>query len=263
MNKLVIAALTVLGLNSCFEYNPNQIILDDEESGLTQKNITRIQSRPAPAVIKFAFMGDTQRFYDEAEEFVDHINTRTDIDFVIHAGDISDFGLAKEFIWVNDIMSKIRVPHLTVVGNHDLLANGRKVYNEMYGDLNYSFEYGNYKFIMLNTNSREYDFKGTIPDLIWLQNQLAENTDNKKVIVISHVPPFDVDFDKNLEQDYARILATDPNVIFSLHGHRHSFYSGEYYDDGVDYFITTSTQKKGYAVITLTTDGESIEKIEF
>ena len=52
-------------------------------------------------------MGDSQRWYDETEDFVNALNKRDDVDFVIHGGDISDFGLMKEFMWVRDIMGKL------------------------------------------------------------------------------------------------------------------------------------------------------------
>lgn len=45
-------------------------------------------------------MGDSLRWYNEAEDFVTVLNKRNDVDFVIHGGDISDFGLTKEFMWV-------------------------------------------------------------------------------------------------------------------------------------------------------------------
>jgi hypothetical protein len=34
-------------------------------------------------------MGDSQRWYDETEQFVKHINRRNDIDFVITRGRVS------------------------------------------------------------------------------------------------------------------------------------------------------------------------------
>ncbi|WP_238354355.1 metallophosphoesterase family protein [Fulvivirga marina] len=263
MKNIAPSVVLILICSACFEYNPNQIILDDDEKNLTAKNIAQIQKKPVSNIIRFALMGDTQRFYDETKAFVKSINQYDSIDFVVHAGDISDFGLVKEFQWIHELMSEAKFPYLTVVGNHDLLANGRKVYNEIYGKLDYSFEYGNYKFIMLNTNSREYEFDGTVPDLMWLQNQLEDNPDNKKVIVISHIPPFDGDFDPDLEEAYATMLSNDPNVILSLHGHRHSFADDEYYDDGVRYFVTTTTQKAGYAIVTLTTNEAHIETVNY
>lgn len=263
MKNIIGFAALALVFTGCFEYNPNQIILEDDEQDLTAKNIALIREKPVPNTIRFALMGDTQRFYDETEDFVRSINQHDNLDFVVHAGDISDFGLAQEFQWVHEIMSQVKFPYLTVIGNHDLLANGRKVYKKMYGALDYSFEYGNYKFIMLNTNSREYEFDGSIPDLVWLRNQLEDNPDNKKVIVISHIPPFDGDFDPDLEEQYATMLSNNPNVLFSLHGHRHSFSDAEYYEDGIRYFVTTTTQKGGYAIVTLSPNNANIEIVNY
>jgi len=252
----------ILILQGCFEYNPNQVILDDDEKGLTAKNVAKIQATATPDTIRLGFMGDTQRFYEETEAFVSHANTQ-DLSFIMHGGDISDFGLVKEFQWVNDIMSESKVPYLTAVGNHDLLANGRKVYREMYGEYNYAFNYGSYRFIVLNTNSREFEFNGRVPDLNWLRDRLDENTENLNVIVISHIPPFDGDFDANLEDEYASILANDPNVVLSLHAHRHSFLDEEYYSDGVRYFVTTTVDKEGYAILKLWENGLSIDRVIF
>lgn len=250
-------------LQGCFEYNPNQIILDDDEKGLTAKNLAKLAATTPQDTIKIAFMGDTQRFYDETEEFVNNVNQRDDISFILHGGDISDFGLIKEFQWVNEIMSKSKFPYLTVVGNHDLLANGKRVYEDMYGPYDYTFTYGNYLFIVLNTNSREYEFNGRIPDLEYLRSMLAENVENRKVLVLSHVPPFDGDFDGNLEEEYASILANDPNVILSMHAHQHNFMDREYYNDGVRYFVTTTVEKEGYAVISLWDNGLNIERVSW
>ena len=263
MRKVMVAMLLISLATACFEYNPNQIILDDDEKNLTAKNIERLKAQPAPDTIVVSFMGDTQRFYDEADEYVDHLTGVDDVTFVLHGGDISDFGLAKEFGWVNDIMSDLKVPYLTAVGNHDLLANGKKVYNEMYGPQNYSFEYGNYKFIIIDTNSREYGFNGRVPDIDWLAAELSDNPADKRVIVVSHISPWNGDFDSDLEMDYANLLASDPHVVLSLHAHTHSFLDKVYYNDGVRYLVTTSMQKKGYLKLKLWDDGYSVEQVNY
>ena len=71
-------------------------------------------------------MGDSQRWYDETEDFVKEINKRNDIDFVIHGGDMSDFGLTKEFLWQRDIMNGLNVPYVALIGNHDCLGTGSR-----------------------------------------------------------------------------------------------------------------------------------------
>ena len=72
--------------------------------------------------IRIAFSGDTQRNYAKAKAFVDNVNTRNDIDFVILNGDISDFGLLAEFDYIYDIYAQLKVPFVCIIGNHDLVA---------------------------------------------------------------------------------------------------------------------------------------------
>lgn len=55
-------------------------------------------------------ISDTQRWYNSTEDVVKALNARGDIDFVIHGGDQSDFGVTKEFIWMRDIFNKFRCP---------------------------------------------------------------------------------------------------------------------------------------------------------
>ncbi|WP_229214218.1 metallophosphoesterase family protein [Dyadobacter flavalbus] len=260
---VLISGLVSLSCNGIFQYNPNQVIFRDNEKNLTVKNIERIRSVPPEDTVRFILMGDTQRWYDEAELFVKSANSQKDISFVLHAGDISDFGLSQEFKWVNEIMSGLKYPYLTVIGNHDIVANGSASYRKMYGALNYSFEHGNNKFIFINTNSREYAFDGTIPDLNWLRAELRNNPENKNAIVIAHVPPFDGDFDRDLEVPYSQMLADDPNVKFSLYGHQHSFRNEEYYKDGVQYILSTAMGKRGYIVMTTWKGGYKAEQIEY
>lgn len=249
--------------DNLFQFNPNQVIFKDSEKDLTAKNLEKIKALPLRDTVRFILMGDSQRWYDESADFVRSANNQKDIAFVLHAGDISDFGLTQEFKWVNEIMTRLKYPYLTVIGNHDVVANGSAAYKKMFGPLNYAVELGSNKFIFINTNSREYAFDGSVPDIGWLKSQLADNPDRKNAIVVAHVPPFDADFDPNLQKEYADALATDPNVQFTLYGHQHRFYDGQFYDDGVHYYLTTSMGARGYLVVTTWKDGYRVERIEF
>ncbi|TLV04064.1 metallophosphoesterase [Dyadobacter luticola] len=249
--------------DSLILYNPNEVIFDKDERNLNAKNIERIQQIPITDTLQFILMGDTQRWYDESADFVKSANNQKDVAFVIHAGDISDFGIGQELKWVNDIMKKLKYPYVTVIGNHDIVANGPANYRKMYGPMNYSFEYGNNKFVFINTNSREYAFDGSVPDIAWLKSQLADNPSNKNIIVIGHVPPYDGDFDKNLEKDFADLLGSNPNVNMSLYGHKHSFNDGEFYNDGVHYFVTTNVGARGYMMVKVWKGGYKVDRIEF
>src|SRR5688500_15170334 len=102
---LPLILLPVLLLASCkelFQYSPNEVRLEEAEKNLNEKNISKLKAKPAGEPIRFIVTGDSQRFYEELDAFVEHVNRLDDISFVLLNGDISDFGLNREFKWVND-----------------------------------------------------------------------------------------------------------------------------------------------------------------
>ncbi|WP_045689254.1 metallophosphoesterase family protein [Hymenobacter mucosus] len=244
------------GLSSCqwVEYSPNQTYLPVAERAQTARNLARLRETASPSTdtVRFVFIGDTQRFYDETERFVQSVNQQRGIDFVFVAGDISDFGLTREFRWVHQRLQQLRVPYLTVVGNHDLVGNGRAIYQAMYGPLNYTFRYQGTQFVCLDTNGREYGFNGRVPDVDWLHTQLQDTVGTRRSVVISHVPPMDEDFDSTLVAPYtAAVRQYGPRLALHLSAHVHRFTAGQPYHDGITYLTTYSLAKHRYHIITL------------
>ncbi len=247
-NANVFIIFLLMGFTSCedlFEYHPNQIRLSSDEQDLTVKNLDKIKNQPTSDTLRLLIMGDTQRFYDATQDFVKKANEFQNIDFVVHLGDISDFGLAQEHKWVNSIMKNLKWPYLTVIGNHDMLANGRKIYNQMFGAFNYSLVYGHTKFVFLDTNGRESSFNGKVPDLNWLEKQLQQEPAAtwKQAMVIAHIPPDDSDFDSKLEMPFHQILKDSQHVPVFFFGHIHNWYTGYKYQDQVLYHGTTAIKK--------------------
>ena len=254
---------TLLWSCDAFQYSPNEVRLEDHERDINTRNIQKLGLLQAPDTLKFILIGDSQRFYDETEKFVNTINQLEDVSFVLLAGDISDFGLNQEFKWINERLSRLKIPYITIIGNHDMLANGRTIYNKMFGPENFSFSVHGNTFICLNTNSEEAGFDGTLPDLNWLSGQLANAKTAKNVFVVSHVPPFSSAFDKDLEQDYAGLLSNHSNVRLSLHGHQHSFSQSYNYHDQVNYVVVGSLNKRNYALVTVVGTECSVEEKYF
>ena len=154
---LGLAALGSSLLTACelVEYSPNETRNPEEYRDLTRKNLAALARQPVPTAgdtLRFVFTGDSQRFYEQAEDLVRSVNQQRGIAFVAVAGDISDYGLIRELRWMHDKLRHLRVPYLTVIGNHDLAANGRQNYQEVYGPLNYSFRYADTQFVLVDTN---------------------------------------------------------------------------------------------------------------
>ncbi len=265
------AALLVIFLSflqSCkklMQYHPNEVRLEEEHRNLNVKNIARLAAEPKKRAFRFAVIGDSQRFYDELGDVVQKINTYNDISFVVLDGDITDFGLNREYKWVSRELHKFNIPFLAVIGNHDMLGNGRVLYQQMFGPENFSFEYNDYKFVCLNTNSREVGFDGSLPDTSWLREQVTvENARLEKgIFVFAHVPPTNGDFDPSLSIPYSNILASGNHVLYSIHGHQHSYSSGQPFGPPVNYVGIGSLNKRSFLVINVNENTVEVEQVFF
>ena len=147
--KPLLLSFLCLLMGSCdmIDYHPYDVRINGE-TDVNAHNIAEIEQKcKDKTTIKFVTMGDSQRWYDETLDFVGEINKRDDIDFVIHGGDMSDFGVTDEFLWQRDIMNKLRVPYVALIGNHDCLGTGEETYRAVFGDPNFSFIAGRVKFV--------------------------------------------------------------------------------------------------------------------
>ena len=252
--------VSLLGLllvfNSCelVEYSPYQVKLPDSEQDLNRQNAEKIEAlglKPTDT-LRIALISDTQRFYDETEDFVKAINNLTEqkgkrVHFVLHGGDISDFGLLEEFQWQHRIMKKLKMPYLAVIGNHDCVANGKKVYTHMYGPYEQVYQFGRNRFVLLNTNTMEFDTD--IVRLDYLEENLRDTENYDNAFVLAHVSPFDEDYDRRKEEPYARLIRQ--YQANSIHGHKHTHRILQPYDDGLQYLIIGSVSNRKYVLMTV------------
>ena len=125
-----ISLFSACWLSGCemIEYHPYDLDIDGE-TGINAKNIERIEVHYKEKIRSLSYSSaTTQRWYDETEDAVAAINRLDSVDFVIHTGDLSDFGLKLEFELQRNILNKLNVPYVCLLGNHDCLATGQDVY---------------------------------------------------------------------------------------------------------------------------------------
>jgi len=232
--------------------------------GINVRNIARVEEACAGKdTLRFVLMGDSQRWYDETESFVKAVNGREDVDFVIHGGDISDFGLTKEFMWVRDIMDKLRVPYVALLGNHDILGNGMDVFNDVFGEENFSFRAGNTKFLCLNTNALEFDYSHPVPDFSFIFEELRDTVGCTRTVPVMHVQPYDVEFNNNVARVFHTLLREFPGMEFCLHAHSHVLLHEELFEDGIPYIGCAAMKDRNYLLFTLTPGGYGYEVVYY
>lgn len=240
--------------------SPNQLNLDESYTNLTQKNLENISeiNLDDPYRFSFAIVADSHTDYDDFRDIVKDINKKTEPLFLIHAGDFTDLGILSEFCRTKDILTELTIPYVTVIGNHDYWVNGKQIYKKMFGDFNYSFAFFDYKFIFLDANI--WANGGEPPDFDWLENELSDHDFYNLVFMIVHIPPFHVQWSEEIENRYKQLMVEN-NVGLSIHGHLHSYWYGEKYNDGVEYLVVDNAGDRNYCIVSVDSVSFNVERI--
>lgn len=250
----LLLGLTALLLGGCdyFEYHPYDTDIQGDR-GITERQIIRIEEAlEGKRSFRFAVISDTQGNYDDTQDAVQALNAHEGIDFVIHCGDLSDFGLKKEFQFQRDILAELRMPYLALIGNHDCIATGEVVYESIFGATNFAFTAGNTRFICLNTNAMEYDYTTPVPDFDFLGRELSQLPDSiERVVYAMHVRPGEFQFNNNVSAIFEHFLLQAPGLPFCLYGHEHTLRSDDLFGDGVLYYQCPDIGKRCYLLFTM------------
>jgi len=258
--KLLVLSGLLAGCNA-FEYSPNQTFDRNSPVNLNQTAIDKLLSvQPTNDTLKFILSGDTQRSYKEMPGFIEKVNSIDKLDFVLVAGDITEFGSFQEMEGYAERMKDTKVPVITVIGNHDLTGRGSTSYQRMFGALNFSFIYKGVKFICHDTNSREYKYNGRVPDLGWLGQTLQPDPKVKGYITVGHVPPLSEDFDQQLVSPYKTQLQNTPGFLAALYGHTHTYLTSEPADP-FKYVVTGAIENKEFLVVTVINNKITHERV--
>ncbi|BFK00827.1 metallophosphoesterase [Bacteroides xylanisolvens] len=246
------------------DYHPYDVRISGETE-VNAHNIERIEANcQGKTTIRFVTMGDSQRWYDETEDFVKEINKRNDIDFVIHGGDMSDFGLTKEFLWQRDIMNGLNVPYVVLIGNHDCLGTGAETYKAVFGPTNFSFIAGNVKFVCLNTNALEYDYSEPVPNFTFMEQEITSRLDEfEKTVISMHARPYTDVFNDNVAKVFQHYIRQYPGIQVCTAAHTHHYQDDVIFDDGIHYVTSDCMDYRTYLVFTITPEKYEYELVKY
>jgi hypothetical protein len=147
-----------------------------------------------------------------------------------------------------------------VIGAHEHLGNGRDIYASMFGARELAFTYARTRFLLFDSNSREFGFAGAVPDLAWLASSLARDGTWDLAVLFSHVEPSSSDFDPALEEPYLALVRGAAAVSFHAHEHRFVFEERE----GVPIYVADAVDHRSILVVTVRDGGAyEVERVHF
>lgn len=259
----VVVALT--GCDSVFDVHPYDVHIDGDKN-VNATNIQKIeQAVLSKDTIRFAMISDSHQWLDDLKAEVNDINRRSDsIDFVLHCGDMTDFGATQEFQWTRDRLQKLRRPFVALLGNHDCLGTGNQSYAAIFGNPDFSFIAGRVKFVCLNTNAIEYDYSQAVPNFDFMEEERTSRRDEfDRTVVCMHAAPYSEQFNNNVAKVFNYYTHQFPNLMFCLYGHGHHTEQNDIFGDGTMYYEICNAQKRQYYIFTITPNDYRYEIIDF
>lgn len=285
--RKILSLFLLLLLSSCqewFPYSPFTAVIPEDQKGRNIKNLMRIRSEVFSAplftyngedAVGIALISDSHYWYDQTVDVAERINRDTSVSMVFHAGDISESGLPKEFLFTSDQMDRLTLPSFAIIGNHDYLAMGKDYYQEVFGTPEGSCSRGTSYVVTLHSkittvrivmfDNSVWEANNSRPDFEWLDRALRKGREQADwTIVVAHVPPWDQQSAQGYGWEYNTILEKY-DVPLSLHGHLHHGVDdedvSEYKDSSVRYAIIGSS-RYGYARAFFTVNSAEFELVK-
>ncbi len=270
IRQLRVIILTILigslaiSCREIFDVHPYDMHFDGEHD-INATQIARIrQLYNTRDTLHIAFISDTHGWYAQTKDEIADINRRSDIDFVIHCGDLTDTGTTKEFEAIRTELNKLDVPYVALIGNHDFLGTGNQAYDWMFGEKNFSFIISRIKFLCLDTNAMEYDRVAAVPDFAYMEQEMvADSADFDRTIIVMHAAPYSDEFNNNVSKVFNYYTSYFKGLMFCVNGHDHIDNPRRIYDDGPMYYGIDCALHRNYRIFTITPDGYEEERIDY
>lgn len=267
INCKIAILLLCVGLSGCgaFDIHPYDVDVKGQK-GINAINISKIEQLTfGKEIIRFACISDSHQWYSDMEDAVNDINRkRGNLDFVIHCGDLTDTGTTAEFEWNDKILSRLQLPYIAMIGNHDYLGTGEEYYAKKYGSHNFRMIAARVKFVFLDTNATEYDYVASVPDLNYIRQQSEEDTLKfDRTIVLMHSRPYSDQFNNNIAEPFEYYLQTFLKPMFCINGHDHTLQIEDIFHDGLIYYGVPSIGKRKYMIFTITPNDYHYEVVDY
>ena len=180
---------------------------------------------------RFAWLSDTHVGSGTGEQdlraSVSDINSLTGLSFVVHSGDVTEYGSREQLRLAKDLLSGIKIPLHVIPGNHDTKwsESGATDFGRLWKEDRFVFEQNGYRFIGMHEGPlmKMGDGHWAPQDVRWLAETLQKLPDkNQPIVFVTHYPIDDQIANWYVVLDLLKKYNTQ--VILCGHGHaNHAF----------------------------------------
>ena len=153
--------------------------------------------------------------------------------FIVHTGDITRFGRAREFAEAVAILRACPAPVVVIPGNHDLETEKGRFFEQVFGPLDFYFQAGAFRFICINNADDVLDgsfIRLPAEDAPAKLEELAAGT--MPACIVMHVPPATAAIKEHVSVPVTAPLTAllqkhGPGIRAILCGHVHGYAAAE------------------------------------
>lgn len=192
---------------------------------------------------------------DDLRQSIEDINANPAVDFTILSGDVTEFGDAKEFYMLQDILKNFKKPYLLLPGNHDVnwSENGCTMFDKVFRASHFCYDWKGVRFIGCGAGPSLRMGPPHTPreEVIWLDSIVRATPKEQPIIFINHFP-----LNQDLSNWYEVIdILKTRNIQVALAGHLHA--NRAYDAEGIPGVIGRSSLRRkdpigGYNLVTVT-----------
>src|ERR1022692_72628 len=148
------------------------------------------------APFRFAWLSDTHVGSGTGEQdlraAVIDINSLTGLSFVVHSGDVTEYGSREQLRLAKDLLDGIKIPIHVIPGNHDTKwsESGATDFLRLWPEDRFVFEHGGFCFIGMHEGPlmKMGDGHWAPQDVRWLEETLKKLPKDQPIIFITHYP---------------------------------------------------------------------------
>ncbi len=223
-------------------------------SCITGRAFTQLQPVTPDTLFRFVVIGDNRGQSDGSQHpvFLKMVHTMKELKahFVFNTGDLidgyagsSEELLLKQWKGYQEAIAVLNTPVFHAPGNHDIFDTlSARIWKKLLGPTYYSFDHGNSRFIILDTETEKSRIAGA--QFKWLIRQLA-TARNRNVFLFLHRPLFPVDghigssldeFPSERDRLHRLFVQHRRRIKAVFVGHEHLYNHQQ--RDGIEYYIT-------------------------
>ena len=198
-------------------------------------------------------------------QIVDELN-KSEFDFIVVTGDITNSGSNAELEAVNNALSKLNKPYYVIPGNHETnwSESAGLQFNRLFGNDRFLFRKNGFLMVGMNTGPFMKMGDGLVKqeDLQWLSRELSRSKNEKELLIsFNHYPLAD---GLNNWDHVTKILKKN-NCILSFCGHGHRLTLLNF--DGIPgimgrAMMMRNSQLPGYNIVEIRNDSVYVSQKE-